>query len=381
MSPRAADLLLEAVDRTPVPEDRLTELLAHALAMDDDLRARFCKLCSVPGLVNADIRTQRRLSTTRRVDLELLLREGPARHATWIEIKAGAPEQKDQLHDYAVELDRLYGDQGTLVALAPTGDSIFEQARSTEAFGRPLAQSVTWQQVENEVNATGGERDGRGWRQTAGRAQATARQRTLLEVHSYLQRRKETLAIMPDDPLQVTDTLALSRVRPLRHQGGLIDTILDLAAGHVDGCSVDPWNYKDWRGRAFRGLEAPRWTHEAVEKTNGEVGLELWYSWTDAGDRHDEPRHQPIFLASLTLNRPTEECFVAMADPQWDLPEWAFPYAERHYRRARISAIRYVAEVATEGITLSGQAEALGQWASRRLKTLQALSAPPRFGG
>lgn len=355
-------------------EDRLTELLAHVLAADDLFRTRFCRLCGVPALANADLRTQRRLSTGRRVDLELLARENGARHVVWVEVKAGALEQPSQLHDYADELHRLYGDHGTLVALAPKGDRIFEHARTTGRLGRPLARSLTWQQVDEAIRQTGQERAGMSWRDEAALARTSALQRTLLDFHAYLQRRKEPLAIMPDDPLQVTDALALSRVPALLDRGGLIDTILDLAAAYVSDRAIERWDDRDWRGRVFRNLDPPGWAAELVNE-GGAVTAQLWYCWTDVDDRPDEPRHQPIFLASLVFERPTEDGRVALADPQWSLPDWAVSCMSA--RNPRISAIRYLAEVATAGITLGAQAEALGTWARDKLVVLKALSRPP----
>ena len=80
------------------------------------------------------------------------------------------------------------------------------------------------------------------WRDEAALARTSALQRTLLDFHAYLQRRKEPLAIMPDDPLQVTDALALSRVPALLDRGGLIDTILDLAAAYVSDRAIERWD-------------------------------------------------------------------------------------------------------------------------------------------
>jgi hypothetical protein len=260
------------------------------------------------------------------------------------------------------------------VSREPGQVQILDVARGPGPLGEPLAQAVEWQQVIAQLNASGRERDGNAWRERAAKPDACLSQRTLLELYAYSQRPTGALKVMPDEPLQVIDALALSRYHDLLDPGGLIDGLLEFAADHVGLGPVEPWTWQDFRGLTFRGAEPPEWAKGFVAP-GGEASLQLWYSWTDDSDRPDDARNQPIFLASLVIEPPSEEGRIALRDAVWTANEWAFPTETK--KDYRISAIKYLAEVATSGVTLSSQAEALGAWARTSVDRLRALTYPP----
>lgn len=372
MTPVAAPLLLEALERTPVKEDQSTELTAHVLRSDPRFRARFCERIGAPLFPHADIRTQRPTASGRRVDLELILRGLRTSHAVWIEVKAGAPEHDSQVTAYRSDLSRLYPGRYTIAILAPVGDEIFA--------AHPWAAHMTWQQLAGLLDEVGREDSGTGWRQHASADDARVAQRTLLELNEHLQRRRRALKVMPDDPITVLDSLVLSRFHALHDKGGLIDCLLDLAVTHIEGGEgTASWRWhEETRGRVVRGLPLPEWAAE-LNRGGDEPYFELHFAWTDRFIRSHEPRDQPLFLASLALNNPTEQCRAALSSREgWALsPELLTAVSNRH---ASISKLRYVAEVATSGITLASQAERLGQWAADAFKDLAMAPRPPRQG-
>lgn len=106
-----------------------------------------------------------------RVDLTMSLVSVDERHPVWIEVKAGAREQPDQLERYARELRRRFSD-GRLVALAEAGDPILQSASEHE-----LATPLSWQQVLDLCTRVAEDRDvgdGREWRRRARSSEAPA---------------------------------------------------------------------------------------------------------------------------------------------------------------------------------------------------------------
>ncbi len=132
VSPRASESLWEAMERSPhAGEDRLTEVLAHVLSLDDEARDGLCGILNLPSYDDASITTQLPLLSGRRVDLEMQLRDSSGWHVVWIEAKIDAKEQQRQLLEYACELTERYSRHGTLVAVAREGSHILELPRST----------------------------------------------------------------------------------------------------------------------------------------------------------------------------------------------------------------------------------------------------------
>jgi hypothetical protein len=377
MSPSAADLFVEAYARTQVPEDRLTELLALLLAGDKRFRSRFCHLVGVPDLLHVDVRTQRRLRTGRRVDLEVILRHDTNVHVVWIEVKAGALEQPNQLKDYSKELDVLYPGRHTLVALAPSGDKIFATAALLRSDGRQLARAISWQMIREQINQSALERakTGMPWRKSAIDEDASAELRVLAEIDGYLDTNRRVLRLMRDEPLQTTDSLVLSRYRDLIDKGGLVDALLTTAVGLSGVANPERWDWRDYRGYVLPRLAVPAWG-PGLNASRAPT-LQLWFATTDLEDRPEEPRNQPVVLASLVFDPADEHCRLSVRNSSW--PEGVLPHADS--TQARLSMTIYLAELATSGVTLASQAEYLWNWAEQAFRRLAQLAPPSLAAG
>jgi hypothetical protein len=174
-----------------------------------------------------------------------------------------------------------------------------------------------------------------------------------------------------DEPLQPVDALAVSRAHALLEPGGQIEAVVTLAARELAHELREPYHdqRREWFGYGLQDLEPPAW---AIRPPFVGGTMELWFNWTDAEDRPEEPRNQPIFLASLVFDQPSEEARIALQRGFW--PEW-FRCDTKH--QVRISALRYLSELATSEITLTGQAEQLAGWAQQAFVGLKALTEPP----
>src|SRR4051794_15663774 len=109
-----------------------------------------------PGVL-FEVTTQRRTPSGRRVDLELAAYEGLVRRALlWVEVKAGAGFQPQQLEDYAIEVrDAVFGElNGRVLALVPS-----EDRKPVDTTPGPARWEVTtWSEV-----ATWADRLGQKW--------------------------------------------------------------------------------------------------------------------------------------------------------------------------------------------------------------------------
>lgn len=385
MSPRASRFLAEALERSPLRgEDRVTEILAHVLQHDLGALNAFSKLLGLGEFAEMTVSTQHLLIGGRRVDLALQLSGSASSHVLWVEVKIDALEQQNQLFDYARELARLYPMRSTLVALAPRGHDLLIRANEQHDFGdgqgdRPLALAVTWQEVANRFEHEGRRRGhGLHWRSSALGETAEARQRTLLEFLSYLERRGLS---MTDDPLTLTDAIVASRAEQLLDdRGGAIMRLLDRAASEVEGPSGGTPTQWSWPGKGMCTgmgyswpLDASIWP--ARLNPGGVTAAGLCFVTTDQRDRPREPRDQAVFLATLEFEPAAPTAVAALSDPHWLLPEHVSVNIKDR-KAARVSTIRYLSEVATSGITLSEQATALAGWATVSFAELLALPLP-----
>jgi hypothetical protein len=177
--PASARLLLEAADRRERHgEDRLTEVFATVLRGEPALLAWLAsEALGVPGLASAAwrqqdyaIATQLWLSRTARPDMVIEL----SAHA------GGNP----------------------LVAIVPTA---WSGALPAEY------RRVTWHQVAQAADAIGRHRAGRRWRFAAEMPTASAGQRLLHELVSYLERHAVDQPIV--EPLSQLDLVTFSRAR------------------------------------------------------------------------------------------------------------------------------------------------------------------------
>ena len=109
----ASDSILDAVERTDLHEDRLTEVLACVAQVNVALAAALVRMAGLEPRPSEryEVGTQRGTPSGRRVDMEIAAYDGLARtKLVWVEAKDGAVYQPDQLADYAREVrDPVFG--------------------------------------------------------------------------------------------------------------------------------------------------------------------------------------------------------------------------------------------------------------------------------
>lgn len=379
VSPLAAESLIDAVTRTRVREDRVTEVLASYLRYDDAGRRAFCGEVKAPPLTSAAVLTQRMIPRVAgRIDCELRLTENSQLHVVWIEVKVDqtTEEQPEQLSRYARELQRLYGDDSTLVALAPDRHEIFRSAEAPLIIeGRAVAErtaiALTWAQLGQALERLGSEWGGRRWRARARRAHEPSGRRALVDVLSYFERNK---LMQPDDPITSSDAHVVHRgAELLADKAGAVARLLDIAAARITG--LDAKDADSWWG-AMTQARYVSWAEGWPPEVNGGGGTYFQFGLapSDATER-EEHRDEPVFFAGLSFEPTMPDAFELLRHPAWVgtsgfwVHEWG-----RHNVVAR--KILYVAELALSEITLSGQAVVLADWADQIIAEIRALPDP-----
>ena len=211
--PPASRSLLSAVERTEVPEDRLTEALACVAQVHqrfaDGLLAEAG--LAVPAGLRVEVTTQRRTPSGRRVDLELAGYDGlgARRVLLWVEVKAGAGWQPDQLPDYAAQVrDPVLGEpHGRVLAIIPPDDRPLLDAEP----GPARWQTRTWAQVATLADRLGRAWTARRWRTEAMRPSAPAEWRYLTELIGRLEEKGYARV----EPLTAEDVVAAARAPAL----------------------------------------------------------------------------------------------------------------------------------------------------------------------
>lgn len=160
----ASDSLLSAVERTDVGEDRLTEVLACVAHVNQ----RYA------------VGTQRVTPAGRRVDMEIATYRGLERRGlVWIEVKAGAAYQLNQLQDYAEQVkDPVYGEaDGKVLTIIPP-----DIAPDVDIAPGPRWNSKTWSEVALAADRLGRDWGRAMWRGAAMQPSAPAQWRYLAEL-------------------------------------------------------------------------------------------------------------------------------------------------------------------------------------------------------
>src|SRR3954453_19463764 len=110
----ASDSMLSAVERTEVAEDRLTEVLACVAHVNQRFAEVLVRMAGAEPRAGGRyaVGTQRETPGGRCVDMEIATYEGLVRTGlVWIEVKAGAAYQPNQLRDYASQIrPPVYGE-------------------------------------------------------------------------------------------------------------------------------------------------------------------------------------------------------------------------------------------------------------------------------
>lgn len=366
----SADLLLEAITRTVIGEDQVTEVLSSVLASDGDLLRELTKTVKVPtpGWDRQVARTQL-MTTAGRVDLELQLYAGPRLSgALWFENKDRAGYQDDQLPRYARELRARHGDVGRLLTITRAGAHV----PTPRECGAPELQwwHVTWQQVAAAATRTA-------WRSPnpdAAGVDAAMRNRTRAELVKFLEGRN--LAHM--DPVTTLDVVVARRGSDLLLR--VIPNLMGEACAAME--QLGPklgWKKPAWQtvwgiGTQWLPLE-PRKTHDwwPFADAYGDAYAELLFRQSDPNAARDD---EPLFAAGWTFsNPPTEirEALLGWAPGEVDGDEIA---VSDEGDIVRIAARKYLANLVLDGASYLEQVTVLSEWAESAVVNIAELQPP-----
>jgi hypothetical protein len=379
----AKKTLLEAAFVTRIGEDVLTEMLAHVLVTDDDVTAGVAEAVGLDGQKWRAERVSTQESTPEgRVDLTMSLVNVDERHPVWIEVKAGAREQPDQLERYARELRRRSSD-GMLVALAEAGDPILQSAREHE-----LATPLSWQQVLDLCTGVAEGRGGPEWRQRARSVDAPARQRTLAEFSWYLEHRRVAVDI---EALSEEDVVAARRAERLLVDEGAIHQLLLKASAGLSGFSRgEPYRDAPGRGRQLaleRGVILTADSAHDVWPVLQGANAELWFSTAGTEDLEDEVEIEPMFFSGFVFAKPiAPKVDEALRDAPWraGLPKGVLLGDDGG--GVWIVRMLTLSDLARSADSFSDQVEVVRAWCEKSLRVITAAGLPrgwpaPATGG
>lgn len=192
----ASDSILSAVERTAIPEDRLTEVLACVAKVNARFAAALVSMAGLdprPGERYA-VGTQRVTPGGRRVDMEIATYDGLTRtKLIWVEAKAGAVYQPNQLPDYAEQVRHpVFGEpDGRVLTIVPPGPGI--SAVPDPTLGAARWETKTWSDVALAADRLGRDWAGasgqRSWLQAAIKPQAPSQWRYLAELVRHLEQK------------------------------------------------------------------------------------------------------------------------------------------------------------------------------------------------
>jgi hypothetical protein len=316
--------------------------------------------------------TQRVTSGDRRVDMEIATYRGLVRTGlVWVEVKAGAIYQVNQLPDYAEQVrDPLYGEpDGRVLTIIPP-DAVPEV---DTAPGPPRWESKTWSEVALEADRLGREWAGqRRWSRAARQPSAPAQWRYLAELVRRLEQK------------------GYARTEP-PHPGGRHRRTArgDVAKNHREPRQGRPRGHqrRDARAQDLQGLKGgcsqtftptePKWFSDREGFGNAYPELLYWNEedWTP------DQRGAPAFCAGITFNEITDTTRYALLDKSWQalLPEGVS--AGGTGRLLRVVRTKYLSELIVAGATFDEQVQALKDWASQAITDIMdpdQVPAPTR---
>lgn len=207
----ASDSILSAIERTYISEDRLTEVLACVATVNTRFAAALVGMAGVDPTADKRyaVGTQRGTPSGRRVDMEIAAYDELTRtKLVWLEVKAGADYQPDQLPDYAKQVQHpVFGEpDGRVLTIIPP----WMPAEPAPTTG-PRWETRTWSEVALAADRLGrdwGRASGRPrWREFAMEPEAPAQWRYLAELVQLLE--EKGLAQM--EPLTPEDVIAAQR--------------------------------------------------------------------------------------------------------------------------------------------------------------------------
>ncbi len=366
----ATPSILSAVERTSVGEDRLTEALACVAHVNQRFAADLIRLAGgdpqhgeryVAG-------TQRLTPTHRRVDLEVATYRGLARTGLlWVEVKAGAAYQPDQLPDYAghVVAPGVGELAGRLLTIIPPGTKPVVDSEPV-----PRWVTRTWSEVALVADRLGrewGRRSGhRRWRDAAMQPSAPSQWRYVAELIIRL----EELEYARVEPLTAEDVVAAQRVVSLPKT---LEDLVAAASRRLDG--VERREFRPKKGGCYRTFAplAPRWFNDKERYGNAYPELQYWFEedWTP------DQRGLPAFFAGLTFNELAESTRYALLDEAWQaqLPDEVAVGGKG--RLLRVGRTKYLSELIVAGASFDEQLEVLVMWANSAFADVMGLHVLP----
>jgi hypothetical protein len=365
----AADSILSAVERTDVGEDRLTEVLACVAHVNQHFAAALVSMAGIEPRRGERyaVGTQRLTPGGRRVDMEIATYRGLARKGlVWIEVKAGAVYQPNQLRDYAQQVrDHVYGEpDGRVLTIIPPN-------AAPEAAPAPLRwESKTWSEVAIAADRLGRDWGRAMWRGAAMQPSAPAQWRYLAE----LVRRLEEKEYARMEPLTPEDVVAAQRVLTLPKT---IEDLVEAASTAIDGVERGKWSAP--RGGCYRlfAPTEPKWFSD-IDRF-GSAYPELLYSHEE--DWTPEQLGAPAFCAGVTFNEIADATRHALRDADWQaqLPDGVSVGGSG--RLLRVARTKYLSELIVAGGTFDEQLQALTIWANRAMTDIMdsdKVKAPNR---
>ena len=347
----ASDSIFNAIERTQVGEDRLTEALACVAHVNQRFAAELVSMAGGEPKTGERyvVGTQRATPGGRRVDMEIGSHEGLVRTGLgWIEVKAGAIYQPNQLPDYAEQVrDPVHGHrQGKVLTIIPP-----DSAPEVDTASSPRWECGTWSEVALAADRLGrGYAAGqRGWRRAAMQPSAPAQWRYLAE----LVRRLEERGYARMQPLTPEDVIAAPRVVTLPKT---IEALVKAARDGIPGVSRTPKTFTGRGGGCWQVYtpEKPKWFSDGERFGDAYPELHYWHQ----DDWIPDQRDAPAFCAGITFNN-FAGTTRALFDADWQarLPDGvAVGISDRVLRVVRT---KYLSELIVAGVTFDEQVLAL----------------------
>jgi len=355
--PRAAETLLEAVERYPYGrrEDRLTEVFACVLEAVRELVCWFVEEAGGPPVTPGDrlvVTTQGMLGGSGRPDM--VIDYGP--HRILSEHKIGA-----ELTDFQ---RAAYADWRCDSALvAPDA----ERYRAAGIFKR----YITWLRVAQEVDRLGEEAAGPSWRRRALRPDSPGRLRCLAELLAFLE--CQDVGVSNMKPIDESAVRSYSELRATR---AMFETFLTMVREDPRIQSLAPSILMPEKDKTqwWFSLDAVEWPYLTVLDPQGgaQIALEPTADWL--------AQESPVLYAGFYFDTPDGRLPVPMSSQVSPLQD-ALRAANVQVglradgKQGKCAATLYLSELAARGGTLREQAEYAAGWAVDAIEAIRRINA------
>jgi hypothetical protein len=362
--PRAAETLLEALDRYPYGrrEDRLTEVLATTLETLPELSAWLLETVDAPSAkpgTRVEVSTQRSRAGSGRPDMFIDYSDAESRPCRVLsEHKLNAEPTGYQRQAYAQweECDKK-------VLIAP------ERYRDIDVFDK----QVTWLEVALEVNRLGVQHGGSDWRKTALDPDQPSRLRLLLEALDHIARQDVGVSSMA--AIDHNDIEAYARIHPVREtMRNFIEMVRDDPRVLALGPSEIQSERQETQWWFALEVPPPRYLATLDPECGAQIALQPRDDWLE--DMRDEPvLYSGFYFAAPEERLPEVLCAqgssVAAALREADVKVGLHP----GHKQAKCAATCYLSDIPAMGGTLSEQAGYAAGWAAAALQAISRIDA------